>query len=86
MSALEYEITYTIRRYRDGSDEPEEIGFGASAQWTTIGAALHEQFVACIHISLHQISFFGCKCAVERDRVAHFIGFHAVIAKSEFLV
>ena len=41
MSALEYEITYTIRRYRDGSDEPEEIGFGASAQWTTIGAALH---------------------------------------------
>ena len=24
MSALEYEITYTLRRYRDGSDEPEE--------------------------------------------------------------
>ena len=41
MSALEYEITYTIRRYRDGSDEPEEVGFGASARWRTVGAALH---------------------------------------------
>ena len=41
MSELEYEITYTIRRSRRGSGEPEEIGFGASSQWTTIGAALH---------------------------------------------
>ena len=41
MSAHEYEITYTIRRYRDGSDEPEEIGFGASGRSARIVDALY---------------------------------------------
>ena len=41
MSAHEYEITYTLRLYRDGSEEPEEIGFGASGRCADIGDALY---------------------------------------------
>ena len=41
MSAHEYEITYTIRRYVGGSEEPEEIGFGASGRCADIDAALY---------------------------------------------
>ena len=37
----EYEIEYTLRRYTGGSDEPEEIGFGASGRCARIVDALY---------------------------------------------
>ena len=36
-----YEIEYTLRRYTGGSEEPEEIGFGASGRCADIDAALY---------------------------------------------
>ena len=36
-----YEIEYTLRRYAGGSEEPEEIGFGASGRCADIDAALY---------------------------------------------
>ena len=37
----EYEIEYTIRRYTGSSEEPEEIGFGASGRCADIDAVLY---------------------------------------------
>ena len=36
-----YEIEYTLRRYAGGSEEPEEIGFGASGRCADIDDALY---------------------------------------------
>lgn len=33
------EITYSIRRLRDG--EPTEVGFGSSGEWDDVTSALH---------------------------------------------
>lgn len=41
MSETEYRIEYSIQRQKPGEDDFTEIGFGSSAAWSDLDAAVH---------------------------------------------